>query len=130
MNNDGTIEFKRARARAVQGHHPENIKIAEWVHGGLERFDCYHRSPFCACQSIPNYRRDLNAMSRALAVVKERGGVLMWDYSLELYIVCNPNYDPKATLVLDVLDLGSVATATAAQRAEALVRMIEQDPPR
>ena len=69
---------------------------------------------------VPKFSTDLNAMASALAVVKERG--LEREYNCSLFDVVSPEKE-----TLDRQIIFKAIAATAAQQAEALVRVIEQE---
>jgi len=76
-----------------------------------------------------SFSTDLNAMALAEKMMEERG--LEDDYAIALADIVMDDYVKRIKDGLAKTGIGSwtfeIATATAAQRAEALVRMIEQE---
>ena len=74
---------------------------------------------------IPKFSTDLNAMASALTVVKERG---VWtEYVWHLDLLTHSIDDLLCEHDVRIWRRFAIATATAAQQAEALCRVIEQE---
>lgn len=83
----------------------------------VSEFSIGHASDYL----VPKFCTDLNAMALALAVVKERGFVEQDQYAMTLLVMVKESEGGRGV----THDIFRCATASAAQQAEALVKVIE-----